>query len=295
MSWEWPKNIVRWKIGKTLYLSIPFTWLLPSVEIIAAQHKGKTIIGGPAVNLMPDYFLENKKIKTEKTFPISPLCFHNPLATFTTRGCPNKCEYCAVPKIEGDLIELKDWEPKPIICDNNLLAASRKHFDKVIDKIKIFQLIDFNQGLDARLFTPYIAERITELKHSKLRFACDNQKRKSVVAKAIKIARSAGLKDISVYVLIGYKDTPDEALDRLTFVRDYLKVIPNPMRFQPLDSLKKDSYVADNWTNYLLKKYMNYWARQNWLSKVPFEEYKYNEPKKRKGFGLIEELTKEAK
>ncbi len=152
----WRKGIAAWRMGKALYLSVPFTWLLPEARRLAREHHGPVYAGGPAVDLMPGY-LSASAIVGEPC-PVPPLAMHNPLATFTTRGCPNRCPFCAVPRIEGPFRELADWPVRPIVCDNNLLASSRRHFDTVIDRLKALPWVDFNQGLDARLFTPHHAQ-----------------------------------------------------------------------------------------------------------------------------------------
>ncbi len=149
---NWLKDIARWKIGSTLYLSVPFTWLLPQARQLALLHSGPVQAGGPAVQLMPEFLADVAAVN--QPCPVEPLAIHNPFATFTSRGCPNACAFCAVPRLEGDLNELRDWRPAPIICDNNLLAASRKHFDRVIDRLKSMPGVDFNQGLEALAADP---------------------------------------------------------------------------------------------------------------------------------------------
>lgn len=203
-----------------------------------------------------------------------PLHRHNPEATFTTHGCIRSCLFCAVPRIEGAFWELQDWTPAPIVCDNNLLAASRKHFDRAIDRLKAFKGVDFNQGLDCRLLNAHHLERLTELRLPVIRFAWDWVWLESVVMDAIDRTLAAGIprNRIHLYVLIGHDDTPVDVLYRLEALRKRgLKA--NPMRFQPLDALKKDSYVAPNWTDKELRRMMRYWSRQNWLSKVPYAEF----------------------
>lgn len=112
---------------------------------------------------MPDYFngLSHVEIQNRSNIAINKI---NPLATKTTTGCVRKCKFCLVPKTEGKFQELDDWEDKPILIDNNLLASSRKHFDRVIDRLIKWGWADFNQGLDARLLTDYHAKRIAEIK-----------------------------------------------------------------------------------------------------------------------------------
>jgi len=272
MNKFWKKDIVSWKEGKNIYISIPFTWLLPKAKELALKNKNKkrTIVGGPAVKLIPEYLTKVATIGAETT--ISPLLIHNPFATFTTKGCPNKCKFCAVPKIEGEFKELKEFEIKPLVCDNNFLESSKKHFDFVIDRLKKLEFVDFNQGLDARKFKKYHADRFTELKNLKLRFSLDHISLESKVYDAIYLAKSAGLKDINIYVLIGYKDTPEEAYYKLEKIREW-GCLPNPMRYQPLDALEKNSYVEKGWSEQELKRMTRYYSRLNYLSKIPYKDF----------------------
>jgi hypothetical protein len=267
---QWRKGIASWKVGKTLYLSIPFTWLLNDAEMIAKQHKGKVIAGGPAVKLIGAPWAE-----TPDRVPFDTLSFHNPLATYTSRGCPNKCSFCAVPKIEGDLVELDTWKPAPVICDNNITACSEKHFEKVIDSLLPFPFVDFNQGLDAGLFTDFHAWHLSRLQHVKIRFAFDNISRKKVNKQAIDLCNSHKLTNIGIYCLIGYNDTPETAKQRLEQIRTW-GVMPNPMRYQPLDATEKNSYVdiESGWSERELRDIMRYYTKLNWLGHISYDEYK---------------------
>jgi len=266
---QWRKGIAAWRCGKTLYLSVPFTWLLGDAETIAKAHNGPVVAGGPAVQLQGAPWAT----ETPETCPFDTLAMHNPCATFTTRGCPNKCAFCAVPKIEGDLVELASWKPAPIVCDNNILAASRPHFERVIDSLMPFPWCDFNQGLDARLLTPWHAGQVARLRGCKVRFAFDHVNMESHVAGAIASAKAAGLREFGVYVLIGFNDTPEEALYRLEKVQEW-GIRPNPMRYQPLDATKRDTYVADGWTDYELRRMMRYFSRLRWLEHISYADYR---------------------
>lgn len=257
---EWAKDIVKWEVGSTLYLSVVFSWQLKEAELIASQHKDKVIIGGPATD-------------NRDACIYDVLSMHNPLATFTTRGCPYSCSFCRVPKIEGELRELATWKPNPIVCDNNLLAASKKHFERVIDILKVFPWVDFNQGLDARLFTSYHADQLARLEKAMIRFAFDQENAESIVIDAITTARKAGLKIFGVYVLIGYKETPEEAIYRLEKVREW-GIRPSPMRYQPNDAKIKNEYCPPQWEPQELRHTMRYYSRLRWFEHIPFEQYK---------------------
>ena len=53
------------------------------------------------------------------------------------------------------------------------------------------------------------------------------------------------------------------------------KSFPNPMRYQPLDALKKNSFVGEAWTETELRRYMHYWSRLVWCGRVPFKDFTY--------------------
>ena len=93
--------------------------------------------------------------------------------------------------------------------------------------------------------------------------------------RAVETLKAAGLpaSKIRAYVLIGYKDTPEDALYRLEAIRK-LGLLPNPMRFQPLDSVRKNAYVGPGWTHRELDRYMVYWSQLRKLGKIPFSEFR---------------------
>ena len=267
--YQWRKGIASWVDSKgTLYLSVPFTWQVAEARKIAEAWKGSVQIGGSGL------------MEPSECEGFEPILFHNGCATFTTRGCVNNCGFCAVPKLEGDLKEVVDFLPAPIICDNNLLAAPLNHIRRVVDKVKVFPLVDFNQGLEAKRFTPGIADLLGKL-NCHVRFAFDHTSQAGIVKAAIDLCLSRTSKNIGVYCLIGYADDPEDAAYRLELVRSW-GALPNPMRYQPIKgegSEKKDSYIHPNWTTKQLVDTMRYYSRLNWLGHIPFSLYKSGEVK----------------
>lgn len=272
---QWPRSLVEWTTGRTAYLSVVFTWDLPKAHMLSVWYRQQGYevkAGGPACLLMPDYLAEVAKVNSEV---VNCLWKHNPYATYTSRGCIRKCSFCAVPKTEGDLVELDYWDSKPVVCDNNLLACSKKHFDEVIDSLRGVEGIDF-QGIDARVLTKEHADRLAELDLSVIRVAWDHIN--SEPWGGIELLRQTGIsKDkIRIYVLMGFKDTPEDALYRLETIRER-GYLPLPQRYNPLDALTRDSYVGPNWTDKQLTRYMRYWYQPRVWS-VPFEEFDMREP-----------------
>lgn len=276
---SWSGGIADWIEGDTAYVSSVFSWNLQKTYMRCVFYKSagyKVRCGGQNVVMNPKMFEE-----FDTSGEVDALKHHNPNATFTSRGCIRHCSFCLVPKLEGALRELDDWEVKPIICDNNLLACSQSHFDKVIDRLIQARLtgVDFNQGLDARILTDHHAKRFAELpKDTIIRLAWDHIDTERLYLKTFDKLIEAGIRrnQIRTYVLIGYKDTPEDAIYRLQKIRD-LGALPNPMRYQPLDTVRRNSYVDGNWTNELLTRYMRYWSNLKITGGFSFEEYKRKE------------------
>ena len=268
---EWAKHLVEWTENGTAYLSVVFTWDLPRAHMRAVwlrQQGYEVKAGGPACLLMPDYLAE---VADVNGCAADALWRHNPEATFTSRGCIRRCAFCAVPKIEGDLVELNEWEPKPIVCDNNLLACSWPHFVSVADRLSGMQNVDL-QGVDARLVTPSHALLLSRLDLSVLRVAWDHVN--SEPWAGIEHLLRAGIpkSKIRVYVLLGFNDTPDDAEHRLRMIRER-GFLPCPQRYNPLDAMERDAYVGEGWTDSELRRFMRYWYNpQVWG--VPFEEWR---------------------
>jgi len=274
---EWSKSLVEWTEDNVAYLSVVFTWDLPKAHQRAAwltQEGYHVVAGGPAVKLMPEYVAEVAEVGGDMEGVLER---HNPDATFTSRGCIRRCAFCAVPKIEGDLVELDEWEAKPIICDNNLLACSIIHFDSVIEKLRPLKDIDFNQGLDARLLTQYHADRLAELDIAVIRLAWDNTKTGNAFMQAFERLRKAGIKanKIRVYCLLNFTDTPDDALFRIRTVNN-MGALPSPMRYQPLDTLTRNAYVSPNWTEMQITRCTHFWSRQLYGYRgIVWEDFRY--------------------
>jgi len=273
---KWNRGFIEIHDGKTCYFSIVFTWDLPKARKRILKVKDNfesVVVGGNAVYLLPNYLSDISIIGYNMPF----LHKHNSDATFTSRGCIRKCSFCAVPKIEGSLIELDKWEVKPIICDNNLLATNWNHFCNVIKKLENINCVDFNQGLDARLLTKSHAKEFAKLNNAKIRLAWDHIKTERQFSDASNLLLSEGIspKQIYVYVLYGYNDTPEDAYYRMETIRK-LGFLPNPMRYQPLNSLKRSSYIDKNWTRYESVRFGRYYANLRIVGHVPFNEFYYN-------------------
>lgn len=102
---------------------------------------------------------------------------------FLTRGCPNKCPWCVVPRKEGairpymDVNEIAiEGRRKLVLMDNNILAAGDYCIQQLQKIIERGYRVDFNQALDARLVTDEIAQLLAKVRwldNNRIRFGCD--------------------------------------------------------------------------------------------------------------------------
>ncbi len=247
---DWPRGPYTWIEGRTLYISAPFTWNLPEIRAHLENANflySHAVVGGPAVELMPDFFADLPFVTVGHDCP-GILQRVNPMATRTSTGCIRQCGFCGIGtgRIEpGGITELADWPDLPVVCDNNLLATSRPHFDRVIDRLVRWKCADFNQGLDARLLTEYHAQRFAEIRKPLIRLALDSLAYRESWERAYDLLRSAGVAKTHIrsFVLIGFNTGPDEAWERYRWVNQRCKALP--MWFHRLDALEWNTVTAD--------------------------------------------------
>ena len=187
-----------------IHISITFTWDIKRGEYLAEQwsEKGKVKIGGVALDDPGDEFEVGKYVKKG--------------IIVTSRGCPNKCPFCFVPKREGKLRELEIKEGNNII-DNNFLACSKSHRDKVFKMLKSQSRIDFSGGLEPARITNEIVEQLRGLRIYQLFLSYDlPHSDKSLIKAVNKLKKYFSRNWIRCYVLIGYYgDTLEKADKRL--------------------------------------------------------------------------------
>jgi hypothetical protein len=193
---------------------------------------------------------------------------------YMTKGCVNRCPFCAVPELEPkfiDFIPLGNQIDKSkkdlILLDNNVLAS--KEFRKIIKSIKkngfykgakyknTPRYVDFNQGLDARLLTEEKMKLLSEIALKPMRIAFDDIKFEKIYIEKIRLAYKYGIKHLSNYILFNYNDTPEDFYKRLRINIELneelgLSIFSFPMKYVPLDA-KDRKYIGPNWTKKRLR------------------------------------------
>jgi hypothetical protein len=185
-----------------VYMSKVFTFTPDYDTVIAAAQVIRGGTGYRDFTPLPDYI---DRLQPDYTlypgFTVDVAKKKEPFALgFLTRGCPNRCPWCIVPEKEGMIRPYMSWEEikRPdsramVLMDNNVLACSW-------GKEQIFELgfqniwVDFNQGLDARLITPFVARLLKKLKWIRfIRMSCDTSAMLPVIEQATAYMREAGI------------------------------------------------------------------------------------------------------
>ena len=181
-----------------IHISCVFTWDIQRAKQLKIEWEryGKVKLGGPAFDDPGEDFVPGKYIKTG--------------VTITSRGCPNNCSFCLVPKREGKLRELPICEGN-IVQDNNLLACSDRHLDLVWSMLKKQKRIELKGGLEASRITLKIANTLRGLRIKTLWLACDSKNGIKPLQKAVEVLQKAGFNrnHLFCYVLCG-KDMAEE-------------------------------------------------------------------------------------
>ena len=187
-----------------VHMSVAFTWDLDyAVELKRQwQHIAPVRMGGPAITGEGDEFVPGMYVKEG--------------VTITSRGCPNHCPWCFV---KTPLKEL-EIHPGNNLIDNNILACSSSHIDKVFAMLQSQRRIKFSGGLEAGRITERVAEKIRSISLRQLWLAYDHEDEFNAVKKAYEILTRYFSRDhLGCFVLIGFNDdTMDKAEGRLRSV-----------------------------------------------------------------------------
>lgn len=229
---------------------------------------GNVVKGGTGYNMF-----NNLPEEIEHTCPDYSLYpeFKSALG-FLTRGCPNKCKWCIVPKKEGnikpnaDIEEFIDNRKTAVLMDNNVLASEHGlgQIEKIIDlKIKV----DFNQGLDARIIAEnkQVAELLSKTKWIRfIRMACDHKGQMKYIEKALQNLNEFGVKNYRIFVYMLVTDL-DDAMERAVFLRE-LNTSPFAQPYRDFDN-----NIVPSWEQRKFARWVN--IKQAFKT-MPFETFK---------------------
>lgn len=214
---EWASPMLHYD---RVYMSKVFNFSPDDTTIYDAD---EIIRGGTGYDIQSQ--LPDEIDRLQPDYSIYPHIPMNTAYGFLTRGCPNKCKWCVVPRKEGmirpymDVDEIAiEGRKNLVLMDNNILAAGDyavQQFQKIIER---GYRVDFNQALDARLVT---SENSIYLAHirwidRRIRFGCDTHKQIEYCERAMERINYYGYKgEYFIYTMLN--DDFKECYSRLNY------------------------------------------------------------------------------
>ena len=222
-------------------------------------------------SLIPDYDLLNQ---VDYDYGLENCYFG-----YATRGCVNRCAFCAVPKLEPEFVSytgLKEYietvktkfgeRQNLVLMDNNVLAS--EEFDRIIgDLIDLnfgrgaklkgrTRFVDFNQGLETERVTQEKAKMLARICLKPIRLAYDFVSAKDRFERSVQYLADEGFKDFSTYILYNYTDKPSDFYRRLNHCRELnnrlgIQIYSFPMRYLPV-GCKDRSHVGKYWNRKMI-------------------------------------------
>jgi hypothetical protein len=176
-----------------------------------------------------------------------------------------------VPDKEGDIRPYSDWRDivrpdtkKLVLMDNNILA-SEYGINQLAELSQTDYRLDLNQGMDARLVTPKIADIIARVKWIKhIRFSCDQIPQIEAIENAAALLADRGVNPsrLFVYLLVtGDLENADYRVQRLKKLQAsiYAQAERNPAKGITPNAAQKEfvhryiygrNYKKETWPEY---------------------------------------------
>lgn len=280
---EWAIPFFHYDI---IYISKIFNY---SPEDNFAWNADKIIRGGTGYDIYSKLPEEIDRLQPD--YSIYPFVPKDTAFGFLTRGCPNKCPWCVVPRKEGKIRPYMDVDEIAIegrknivLMDNNILAAGNYAIEQMEKIIANKYRVDFNQALDARLVTDEFARLLAKMRwiKNRIRFGCDTHAQIAQCERAISLINSYGYHgEYFLYTMIGGKSDFKESYERVHYwwVRNRdcrEKKIPNIYPYaQPYRDPDDPTQVIPQW-----QKDMAGWCNKHEIFQVA--DFKDFSP--RKGF-----------
>lgn len=200
------------------------------------------------------------------------------IVLYASRGCTNKCGYCAVPKLEGPMKSFKTIKGmlesarqdlpnarSVVLYDNNF--TEHEYFDDIVDELVEFGLPVDIHGLHVESFDEHKAKQFARLKWQAqseagtayLRFSFDKMKYAEDVERALKLVKDANVKaSFFAYALFNFTDKPEDFWWRIQKAQEIVDRVGKtififPQRYEPFKSLKRNSYIGKYWTDELVR------------------------------------------
>lgn len=317
----------EWLIPDEIFITSLFTYWKPFVVQCVDHYKNlyKDVINPPIIkvggiyaSLMPDDCVKIDGVdkchkglypEAESYNPAYELLKDNSTSLnfqiiHASRGCPRKCKFCGVWRIEPKFKTLKSIKGKltkgkkgVVFYDNNLLM--NPHIDNILDELidlKKDRQISWSEsqsGFDGRLLleNPHLAHKIKKAGFRYPRIAWDwKYEDKNNIKQQIDILHEAGYQYKQIFIFIIYNwDIPYEEVEKKRIECFEWNVQISDCRYRPLNQTfdyynpmrYKNGQISDEyhihkkagWTDKKIRQFRKNVRRQNICIRHGFEFY----------------------
>ena len=137
----------------------------------------------------------------------------------------------------------------------------RPIYAKYFHPVKRSRYVDFNQGIDARLINDENMSKLAEINIRPLRIAFDHYEQREIYIKAVRIAASHGINDLSNYLLYNFHDEPDDLYYRMRINVELceeldVKIYSFPMKYHPVRDpayFRNRDYIGTHWNRKFIR------------------------------------------
>ncbi len=198
------------------------------VEILRRRYGDTLVLGGSGVNLGLRLAPEIEVLAAD--YSLYPELGDRAIG-FLTRGCPQHCPFCIVPKKEGPPRRVSDLDPllqgrkKLILLDDNLLA----HADglSLLEEMARRRLqVNFNQTLDLRRLTPEAAGLLRRISCANAaftrrayHFSLNDARGLELVRHRYALLQTTPSDNVEFVCMYGFNTTLVEDVERFRFLR----------------------------------------------------------------------------
>jgi len=264
------------------------------------------VVGGVYASLMPDHCRQSGcdevfvglHREAERFQPAYDLVDTDFQIVHTSRGCPRRCEFCGVWRIEPrftykESIAEEIRKNRVLFYDNNLLA--NPCIGSILEEIAAIGVngsvvvCESQSGLDGRLLTPDIARLLKKARFRYPRIAWDHEYEQYKQKKdQIDMLVGAGYnpKHIYVFMLYNFELRYEELnMKRLKCMEWGVQI--TDCRYRPLDQASdnyspqawrtgqtsEDYHIHPNWTDVQIRAFRKQVREQNIVIRHGFTEY----------------------
>lgn len=238
----------------------------------------EVVRGGTGYSL--DSVLPDAVDRMQPDYSVYPYIDSRTAYGFLTRGCPNRCGFCVVPRKEGAIRPYMDIEEvtqggrrdRVHLMDNNSLACDYgiEQLRKIVDR---GYRVDYNQAIDSRLVTPEVAELLARARWLEpIKFGCDSRAQIGWCERAMALIDGFSARPRSYLLFTIIMGDMRECYERISHFRSFRRV---RVHAQPMREYGNAAQVIPQW-----QRDMARWAdRKELYRSCDFKDYEA-----RKGF-----------